>query len=92
MDFWQHHGLLFLIFIAMFPRLTMFFGGIITGFGLLSWLGFIFCPHILVAILATHTYWDTNPILCIIAWIVALGGTSGEGKAAVKTSKRLCGN
>ena len=55
-------------------------------FGILAWLGWIFCPHITVAILATTYYWQTNPILCIIAWIVALAGTGGEAKVVSKTS------
>jgi hypothetical protein len=77
MDFWQVHGILFLIGITFFPRLTMLFA-VSVPFGLLGWLGWLFAPHLLVAILATTFYWHTNPILCIIAWFVALGGTGGE--------------
>jgi hypothetical protein len=55
-----------------------------TPFGLLAWLGWLFVPHLLVAILATTIYWHTNPVLCVIAWIVALGGTSAETEAAKK--------
>lgn len=79
MDFWQEHGIFFLIFITIFPRLTMLFA-VSTPFGLLAWLGWIFAPHLTVAILATEFYWHTNPILCIIAWFVALVGTGGEAK------------
>jgi hypothetical protein len=43
-------------------------------------LGWLFVPHLLVAVLATTYYWDTNPVLCCISWFVALGGTLGEGK------------
>ncbi|MBP6885837.1 MAG: hypothetical protein KBC02_01160 [Candidatus Pacebacteria bacterium] len=78
MDFWQVHGLGFLIAIAFFPRLTMLFAGIASGFGPLGWLGFVFAPHLTVAILATTAYWGTNPGLCVLAWIVALTGTAGE--------------
>lgn len=81
------HGIFFLICIAIFPRLTIIFAtSIIPGFGLLAWLGFIFTPHLLVAILATSWYWDTHPGLCVIAWIVALGGTGGE---ATYVKKRM---
>ena len=83
MDFWQVHGWWFLIFIALFPRLTMFFA-VTTPFGWLAWLGWLFAPHLTVAILATTYFWSTNPILCIIAWLVAFGGTFGESKAARK--------
>lgn len=79
MDFWQEHGILFLIFITIFPRLTMLFA-VSTPFGLLAWIGWLFAPHLTVAILATEFYWQTNPILCVIAWFVALAGTGGEAK------------
>lgn len=79
MDFWQEHGIFFLIFITLFPRLTMLFA-VTVHFGLLAWLGWLFFPHLTVAILATQYYWHTNPVLCIIAWFVALAGTGGEAK------------
>ncbi len=79
MNFWHVHGILFLIFITFFPRLTMLFA-VSVHFGILAWLGWLFVPHILVAILATTYYWHTNPILCIIAWFVALAGTGTEAK------------
>ncbi|MCB0353505.1 MAG: hypothetical protein KDD64_08280 [Bdellovibrionales bacterium] len=79
-NFWDVHGLLFLIFIAFFPRLTMLLATPWGGF--LWWLGLIFVPRIQVAILATCYYWDTNPVLCIFAWLIALCGESGEKGAA----------
>lgn len=84
MDFFTHHGVLTLILLTMFPRLTLLFASFASG-GLLWWLGWIFAPHLLVAILAIP-YWDANPVLVICAWIIAFGGTSGEAKVA--TSKR----
>ena len=45
------------------------------------WLGWLFAPHLLVAFLSL-AYWHTNPILVITAWIIALGGTGGEGEVA----------
>ena len=83
MYFWEVHGWWFLIFIMFFPRLTMLFA-VVMPFGWLAWLGWLFVPHFTVAILATTYYWDTNPILCIIAWLVALGGTGGEAKVVSK--------
>ena len=44
----------------------------------LWWLGWIFAPRLLVAILATTAYWDTNPVLCVLAWIWALCFETGE--------------
>jgi hypothetical protein len=87
MNFWDVHGALFLVFIALFPRLTLFFSSVPFG-GLLWWLGFIFAPHLLVAILATTYYWDTNPILCIISWFVAFAGTGGEAKVVGHKRRR----
>ncbi len=86
-DFWQVHGIFFLLFITLFPRLTMLLA-VWTPFGPLSWLGWLFVPHLTVAILATQYYWDTNPILCVIAWFVAFAGTGTEGKAIHYTSIR----
>lgn len=78
-NFWQVHGIFFLIFITLFPRLTMLFA-VSVSFGPLAWIGWLFAPHLTVAIFATHYYWSTNPILCIIAWFVAFAGTGGETK------------
>lgn len=82
-NFWDHHGLFFLLFITVFPRLTLIFSNVATG-GILWWLGFIFAPRLLVALLATLTYWQTNPILVIASWVVALSGESGEKKFVSK--------
>lgn len=87
-DFWTVHGWGFLIAIAFFPRITMLVVGTVSSFGFLGWLGFIFAPHLTVAILATTYYWQTNPVLCVIAWLVALGGTNGEAKAARRIANR----
>lgn len=87
MDFWQVHGIFFLIFITFFPRLTMLFATAVS-FGLLGWIGWLFAPHLTVAILATQYYWQTNPILCIIAWFIALAGTGGEYKMVQAGGRR----
>jgi len=66
-----------LIFIAIFPRLTLLFSSVPFG-GVLWWLGWIFAPRLLVAILATVNYWNQNKVLVVIAWLIALGGESSE--------------
>ncbi len=76
-DFWQRHGAVFLVLITLFPRLTLLFSSVPFG-GVFWWLGFLFAPRILVAMLATLTYWSSNPILVTLAWLVALGGESSE--------------
>jgi hypothetical protein len=84
MDFFQHHSVLVLICLALFPRLTLLIASFATG-GFLWWLGWIFAPHILVAILAIP-YFHSNPFLVIMAWWIAFCGTASESK--VVTRKR----
>jgi len=87
MNFWDVHGWLFLAGITLFPRLTMLIA-VTVPFGLLAWIGWAFVPHLTVAVLATYYYWDTNPVLCIIAWFVAFGGTGAEGKTVQSATRR----
>ena len=83
MNFWDVHGILFVVCMFFFPRLTLLFSGVAWG-GCLWWLGFVLTPRLLVAILATATYWHTNPVLCVFAWIWAFGGESYEKTAVSK--------
>jgi len=76
-DFFQVHGIFFLIFITIFPRLTLLLSSVPFG-GFLWWAGWVFCPRILVASLATVTYFRTNPVLVVISWLVALSGETAE--------------
>lgn len=91
-NFWDKHGVFFLIFIAIFPRLTLLFSSVVTG-GFLWWLGLVFCPRILVASLATMAYFHTNPVLVSLSWLIALGGEVfekwgiGRGRFQVQTFK-----
>ncbi|MGE0762806.1 MAG: hypothetical protein AB7N80_05965 [Bdellovibrionales bacterium] len=84
-NYWDHHGLLFLFFITVLPRLTLLLSSVATG-GLLWWLGWLFAPRILVATLATIAYWQQNPVLVVIAWLVAVGGESSEKAVVVRRS------
>jgi hypothetical protein len=76
-SYWQRHGVFLLIFLTLFPRLTLLFSSIPFG-GFFWWIGFIFAPRYLVAILATINYWQTNPILVTFSWLIAVGGESTE--------------
>jgi hypothetical protein len=78
---------LFLLGCAFFPRITTLFFSAAT-FGFWHILGWIFAPHLLVAILATTYYWDSNPVLVILSWAFAFGGTSGEATVANKGVRR----
>lgn len=72
-NFFLRHGWFFLIFITFFPRLTLLFSSVPFG-GIFWWMGLVFCPRLLVASLATVTYFKTNPLLVVISWLVALSG------------------
>lgn len=76
-NYWENHGVFFLFFIALFPRLTLLLSSVVSG-GLLWWIAWFVTPRFLVAYLATVAYWQTNPLLVVIAWLVALGGESSE--------------
>jgi len=87
MDFWQVHGWWFIFFLALFPRITLLFGSVVSG-GFLWWLGWLVAPRLLIAFLATLGFWDTNPTLVVCAWVFALCGESTEKSAATpRTSK-----
>jgi hypothetical protein len=84
-DFWQVHGLGFILCMCFFPRLTMLFSTTV-GAGPLYWFGWVFAPRLTVAILATSYFWHTNTILCVFAWFWALVGEVGEKEVAVKVT------
>jgi hypothetical protein len=82
-SFWEHHGFVFIFFMFFFPRLTLILSNVAFG-GFFWWLGWIFAPRLLVAILATISYLPTNPVLVFLAWIWAIGLESNEKKMAWK--------
>lgn len=85
-NYWDYHGLFFLFFITLFPRLTLFLSSVVSG-GIIWWVGWLFTPRFLVAILATLNYWRENPFLVVISWLVALGGESSEKIIILKKAK-----
>ena len=82
LDFFATHAHPWLILagLAVFPRITLLFIG--GPFGALAWVGWVFAPHLVVAVMATSLYWQTNPVLCVVAWFFAFAGTGAEGKVA----------
>lgn len=82
-NYWNNHGILFLVAITIFPRLTLLFSSVATG-GLFWWLAWLFAPRVLVAVLATVAYWNANPVLVIAAWLIALGGEGSEKYVVVR--------
>lgn len=77
LDFFAAHSILHLLGWALVPRIMFIFFSIISG-GILFWIGVIFIPRIMVAYWATVYYWDTNMLLCVIAWLMAVSGEFGE--------------
>lgn len=88
MNFWEVHGPIFLICMFFFPRLTLLFSSVASG-GALWWLGWLFAPRLLVAILATTAYWETNPVLVTLTWFWALSGETVEKKVLRMTVNEL---
>ena len=85
------YAVITLIGLAFFPRLSMLLLTAIPfkSMGFLFYLGWIFAPHLTVAILATNWYWNSDYILVIISWIIALGGERTEKKYV---QKNISGN
>lgn len=83
-NFFEKHGFFFLFFITFFPRLTLLFSSVASG-GFLWWLSWLFFPRVLVATLATFAYFQTNPILVTISWLVAFGGESFEKRTLTRS-------
>ena len=81
-NFWNIHGLLFLLGLVFFPRLTVWIFSAVTG-GFFFWLGFLFFPRIFIAVIAAVNYWDANPVLVIIACWLCLCGEFAEKQTAI---------
>ena len=88
MNFWDVHGILFIVFMFFFPRLTLLFSSVMFG-GILWWLGWLFAPRLLVAILATTAYWHTNTVLVVFTWIWTVGLESGEKTVIHRTGRNV---
>jgi len=87
LNFWDVHGFWFILFMFFFPRLTLLFSSVATG-GILWWLGWIFAPRLIVAILATHSYGMTNTVLVVLTWLWALGGETVEKEGGRRAIRR----
>ena len=84
-NFWTYHTLLILIGFTFFPRISLLFCNIPSSF--LFWIGWIILPRLIIAVNATIYYLDTNPILVILSWIIALSGESAEKSYSYKIKK-----
>ena len=84
-NFWTYHTIFLLLGFTFFPRLSLLFCNIPGSF--FFWLGWLILPRIVIAFNATIYYFDSNPILVILSWIIALGGESAEKKYSYKIKK-----
>lgn len=89
-NYWDNHNyaILQLLMWMAFPRISFWFMSTITG-GVWFWVGVFFVPRIMVAFWATAMYWNTNPVLCGLAWLIAVAGTRGETKTVVDKTSNL---
>lgn len=84
MNFWEVHGIFFLLGLVFFPRITVIFFSHVTG-GPLFWIFFLIFPRIVIPILAAYHYWDTNPVLVVLSVVVCLSGETGEKRVVQKS-------
>jgi hypothetical protein len=72
MEFWSQHGLVFLIGMLLWPRMMMIYYGSIPPQSISSILEFALIPRIFLASILTPIYYDTNPTMISIYWILAV--------------------
>jgi len=74
--FWGRHGILYLFGATFFPKMVLLYC-IITLRPWYFWLLWSTCPHMLVAVLAYQRYWETDPLLVLVAVLygVFIGGS-----------------
>lgn len=81
--YWEVHGIFFLLGLLFFPRITiLFFSNV--AYGICLFFGIMVFPRLIIAILAAHNYWDTNPVLVIIAFMFCLLGEGAEKAVVIK--------
>ena len=85
-NFWIYHGFLLLIGLTLFPRLSMLMCNI-SG-GLFFWITWLLFPRIVIAFYASILYFDTNPFLVVLSWIIALSGESKEKSYGYKMKNK----
>ena len=95
LSYWAVHGIIGGIFLGLMlaglPRLSLAFLALVSGsIGVSFWglVGWAFAPRLLVAIIATTVYWQTNPFLVVLSWAMAFGGETAEKVAVGKGTRR----
>ena len=88
------HWIILSLCLVFLPRLTLLFMllliGLCTpdgGYFFLFWFGWLVFPRLTVAILALP-YFAANPVLVVLAWIVAFSGETAEKRSVSRTRDR----
>ena len=92
-SFFEIHTFFPILMLALmvFPRFTMLVGalfGFLYSGGLVFWLGWLILPRITIAMVASFSYWEVNPLLVMITWIWCLTAETGEKCGMVRNNKR----
>lgn len=72
MDFWDAHGIFFIIGIIFWPRMLMLYFGMIAPMQIDAIVGWALVPRIYSMSLISHVYYDKNPTLITICWVLAI--------------------
>ena len=72
MDFWTSHSIMFVIGLIVAPRVVLLYFGSIQPLQIPPILGFMFVPRMFLASLMTTAWFDTNTMLVVICWIIAI--------------------
>lgn len=72
MDFWNQHDIWFVIGLILWPRVLLIYFGLIPPMSIPPILGMTLIPRLSLAGIMTSTYWETNPTLVVICWIMAI--------------------
>ena len=72
MDFWIQHSIWFILGLLLWPRMLLIYFGLIPTMSVPPILGMLMVPRMFLAGILTPMYWETNPILISICWILAV--------------------
>jgi len=77
-NYWNRHGIFFLLGLLCFPRFTLIFlSSFYLRASLMNWLFLLCAPHLTVAFLSMG-YFNDNPFLVMGAWLAIFGGETVE--------------
>lgn len=83
-NFWDNHTVFFLLGMLLIPRITLLIATQYGGYWLIYWFGWLVCPRIMGALIATILYSEQNFWLVFFSWIIAILVESAEKERIVK--------